>query len=54
MTRRIVTAYEHPPAPVSPFWHAWDDDLGADAGPYGQGDTEEAAIADLVRQMDDA
>jgi hypothetical protein len=52
-TRRIVTAFEWPPTPYPPFWRAWDDDLGADASPYGQGETEAEAIADLMAQLED-
>ena len=53
MTRRIVTDYEHPPIPCPPFWRAWDDDMGADASPYGQGETKDEAIADLMAQLED-
>jgi hypothetical protein len=54
MTRRIITAYEHPPVPLPPFWRAWCDNLGADASPYGMGETEAEAIADLMAQLEDA
>ena len=50
---RIITAYEHPPIPVAPFWRAWDDRLGADTSPYGQGRTEAEAIEDLKAQLED-
>jgi hypothetical protein len=53
MTRRIVTEYEWPPTPYPPFWRAWDDDMGADTSPYGQGETKEEAIADLMAQLED-
>ena len=53
-TRRIRTVYEHPPIPAPPFWRAWDDDLGADDSPYGQGDTKQEAIDDLMAQLEDA
>ena len=53
MTRRIATACEWPPTPCPPFWRAWDDSLGADTSPYGQGATKEEAIADLMAQMED-
>jgi hypothetical protein len=53
MTRRIIAAYEWPPIPVPGFWRAWDDDLGADASPYGQGATKDEAIADLMAQLED-
>ena len=50
---RIHTSYEHPPIPVSPFWTAHDDRLGADASPYGYGATEAEAIEDLKRQLEE-
>jgi hypothetical protein len=50
---RIHTTYEHPPAPMRPFWRAWDDRLGADTSPYGQGATEQEAIDDLLAQLED-
>lgn len=53
MTRRICTAYEHPPIPCPPFWLAWDDDLGEDTSPYGQGETKEEAIDDLMAKLED-
>jgi len=53
MTRRIVTEYEWPPTPYPPFWRAWCDDMGADASPYGQGETKEEAVADLMAQLED-
>jgi len=59
MTRRIITAFEWPPGPLcyfpeSPgFWRAWDDDMGADASPYGEGATKDEAIADLLAQLED-
>lgn len=53
-TRRIVTVYEHPPTPHPPFWRAWDDDLGADTSPYGQGETKQEAIDDLMAQLEGA
>lgn len=34
------------------IWAAWDDRLGADSSPIGRGATEEAAIADLLDQVD--
>lgn len=36
-----------------PIWRAWDDAMGADASPYGAGETEQAARDDLARQLDD-
>jgi hypothetical protein len=57
MTRRIVAsytvAYEWPPTPYPPVWRAWCDDMGADTSPYGQGETKEEAIADLLAQLED-
>lgn len=49
----IKTIVEYPPIPVPGFWRAWDDDLGADTSPYGQGATEQEAIDDLVEQLED-
>jgi hypothetical protein len=51
-TRRIATAFEHPPIPTPPFWRAWDDTRGADSSPYGQGATEQEAIDDLMAQLE--
>jgi hypothetical protein len=53
MSRRIVTCFEHPPIPCPPFWRAWDDNLGADNSPYGQGATEQEAVDDLLEQLED-
>jgi hypothetical protein len=50
----IKTIYEYPPIPVPGFWRAYDDDLGADTSPYGQGATEQEAIDDLTTQMEEA
>lgn len=52
MTRRILTAYEHPPGPCNPFWIAWDDDLGADDSPVGTGATKQEAIDDLMAELE--
>ena len=49
----IKTFYEYPPVPVSGFWIAYDDDLGADTSPYGQGATEQEAIDDLMAQLEE-
>ena len=43
---RIVTSHDY-------VWRAWDDRLGADASPYGQGMTEGEAIEDLLRQLEE-
>ena len=50
---RIVTTYTWPPVPVQGWWIAYDDRLGADDSPYGTGDTEQAAIDDLLAQLED-
>jgi hypothetical protein len=52
MARKIVTSYENPPIPVPAFWVAWDDNLGADTSPIGQGATEAEAIECLVEMLD--
>jgi len=51
--RKIELSYEHPVAPVPPFWRAWLDDLGADCRPYGEGPTAQDAIEDLLRQVEE-
>ncbi len=50
---RILTTFEHPPIPCTPFWRAWADDWGADVSPYGQGATKQEAIDDLMAQLED-
>jgi hypothetical protein len=47
------TEFETPPIPVRGFWRAWSDDMGADDSPYGQGETEAEALADLMAQIED-
>jgi len=57
---KIRTEYDPKPVPTSQFdWSAWDEDSydGApDAGPrarlVGYGPTQDAAIADLLEQME--
>lgn len=49
----IITSFETPPIPVPGFWRAYDDRLGADCSPYGQGKTEAEAIDDLLAQLED-
>ena len=49
----IKTVYEYPPIPVPGFWRAYDDNLGADTSPCGQGATEQEAIDDLMAQRRD-
>ncbi len=54
--QRIVTHYVYPPIPVRDFdWSAVLEGYdGADGGdPQGTGPTEQAAIADLVEQLED-
>jgi hypothetical protein len=34
-------------------WQAWDDDMGADCSPIGNGRTEAEAIADLEWMLDE-
>lgn len=49
--RTIVTSYVNPVIPAREYdWAAWFDDEGEEAGRYGYGPTEEAAIADLLDQ----
>jgi len=50
----IRTTYEYPPCPAPGFWRAWDDRLGADTSPYGQGATAQEAIDDLMSKLEDA
>jgi hypothetical protein len=55
MNARIITIGF--PTPWGQHWQAWDDRLGADASPIGDGATEAAAIDDLenmLADMDDA
>lgn len=35
------------------IWQAWDDNLGADSSPIGEGRTEAEAIADLMEMLDE-
>jgi hypothetical protein len=46
---RIATSCEHD-TPFPTFWRAWYDNLGADTSPYGAGNTEAEAVADLIDQ----
>lgn len=49
--RKIITVNNYPPIPVRHMdWLAYYDDEGAEAGRYGYGRTEEAAIYDLRSQ----
>jgi len=51
---KIITSFIQPPIPNGDHWIAYSDDLGADASPYGQGQTEQEAIEDLTAQLEDA
>ncbi len=53
MTHDIKTAHENPAIPNGAHWRAWSDTLGADASPYGMGDTEAEAIEDLKAQLEE-
>lgn len=48
---RIVTSVMDA-GPYS-IWLAWDDRLGADTSPIGDGRTEAEAIEDLQRQLEE-
>ena len=49
MSARIITSGF--PTPWGRPWQAWDDRLGADTSPIGNGPTEAAAIADLTEML---
>lgn len=50
----IATNYVHPPIPHRGFdWCAWFSADGEEAGRYGWGATEEAAIRDLKQRFQD-
>lgn len=51
MTARIVTSRIDVDRWV--FWQAWDDRMGADTSPIGNGPTEVAAVADLQEMLAD-
>ena len=53
---RIKTHFDYPPIPVRDFdWSAIDDETYDGEGcPIGHGATEEAAIADLLEQIEEA
>lgn len=58
MVQKIITNYDYPPIPQRSFdWSAHLDnyDGAPDAGfqPVGHGATEDEAVADLIRAMDD-
>ena len=49
---RVRTQYVYPPIPVrSHDWQAWDDNLGADCSPIGEGATEQEAITNFLEQI---
>lgn len=52
---RIQTTYVYPPIPIRDFdWCAVDDDTYDGEGcPIGYGATEQAAVADLLEQIED-
>lgn len=53
MTPRIITEFVHPPIPTrSCDWSATLDGYEP-GGPIGRGATEEAAVADLLEQIEE-
>ncbi len=52
---KIVTDHIHPPIPCRDFdWCAVTEDYDGESGdPIGYGATEQAAIDDLMQQMED-
>jgi hypothetical protein len=52
-TKKIITSYDPPPIPLRRFdWSAYQD--GWEPGePFGRGPTKEAAIADLLEQIEE-
>ena len=51
MTARIVTSSF--PTPWGDHHQAWDDRMGADTSPIGNGKTKADAVADLQDMLDD-
>lgn len=49
----LVLTYVQTPIPNGDHWTAYDDRLGADASPYGQGATPDEAVDDLLAQLED-
>jgi hypothetical protein len=52
----IKTHFDYPPIPIRSFdWSAIDDDTydGTPGCPIGRGETERAAIADLLEQLEE-
>ena len=53
MAMRIKTYFEYPPIPIRDFdWCAYDEDTYEPGCPIGWGPTEEAAIADLMQEIE--
>lgn len=54
MNVKIKTSFDYPPIPIrSMDWSAWDDSTYDGPGsPLGHGETEDAAIQDLLDQLD--
>jgi hypothetical protein len=51
---KILTEFVYPPIPLRCFdWSAVDDDTYDGDGPIGHGPTEEAAISDLMGQIEE-
>lgn len=51
--RKIITTHIRPPIPTPYFdWQAYYEDEGEEAGRYGYGATEEAAIKELKQKFD--
>lgn len=50
---KIVVTHVRPPIPNGDHYTAYSDRLGADCSPYGFGETEQAAIDDLILQLED-
>jgi hypothetical protein len=50
---RIITHYDPPPIPTNQFnWSAIDDATHDENSPTGYGETEAAAIADLLEKLE--
>ena len=51
---KIRTEYVYPPIPIRQFdWSAVDDDTYEPGCPIGSGRTEQEAIDDLLRQLEE-
>lgn len=49
----ICVDFVYPPIPIRSFdWAAWEDGR-EEFGPYGRGSTREAAVADLLEQLEE-